>query len=262
MAAVVLDEFNPHGDNIVIIPTGGGGDDKPKFEGLTNDTINQGTAFNPREGVKATDKGGEVEFTVSPEEIDTCEVGNVTLTYTAGETTQERIITVQKVANPTISGLTPLTVEVGEEFDPLDGVSAVDGNGHTIEVSVEDTKTQIVVEWGMDFSDGEEPTSISQPYSTMTPENGLNGESTFSGSITLTNIVLEDIDGNKIEQSRLEYPFANWFPAIDVLTPYDDGTWRISISSIADNFNLQVSASGAPIQIVKVNARMVCMEDE
>lgn len=134
MAAVILDEFNPNGDNIVVIPTGGG-EEPPHFEGLTNPTINQGTEFDPTDGVRALDKdGNEVPYTVSPEEIDTCEKGNHTLTYTAGETTATRIVTVQTIADPTISGATPISVQVGEEFDPLDGVSAVDGNGNDIEV--------------------------------------------------------------------------------------------------------------------------------
>lgn len=30
----------------------------------------------------------------------------------------------------------PLTVELGETFDPLDGVTAVDGNGNTVVMTV------------------------------------------------------------------------------------------------------------------------------
>lgn len=37
---------------------------------------------------------------------------------------------------PTISGITPLTVEVNEEFDPLDGVTAVDCQGDSVSVVV------------------------------------------------------------------------------------------------------------------------------
>lgn len=136
MAAVIY-EKNPYGDNIVIIPTGGGS--KAHFDGLTPAVVNQGAGFDLTEGVKAyDDKGKEVTFTVSPEEIDACAIGNQTFTYTAGELTQDRIITVQAISDPVISGLTPLTVEVNEEFDPLDGVSAVDGNGNSVEVTVEE----------------------------------------------------------------------------------------------------------------------------
>lgn len=39
---------------------------------------------------------------------------------------------------PTISGVSsePLTVSEGEEFDPLDGITAVDGSGEPLEVTV------------------------------------------------------------------------------------------------------------------------------
>lgn len=145
MAAVILDEYNPHGDNIVVIPTGGG-DTPPHFEGLTNPTINQGTEFDPTEGVRALDKdGNEVAYTVEPDEIDTCEKGNHTLTYTAGETTATRIVTVQTIDDPTISGADTITVQVNEEFDPLDGVTAVDGNGNTLEVTVEGGDSRRIV---------------------------------------------------------------------------------------------------------------------
>ena len=134
MSAVIYEE-NPYGDNIVIIPNGGGG--TAHFEGPTPATINQGTDFDLTDGVKAYDKdGNEIPFTVSPEQIDECTLGNQTFTYTAGELTQDRIITVQAIEDPVISGADPLTVQVGEEFDPLDGVSAVDGNGNPIEVEV------------------------------------------------------------------------------------------------------------------------------
>lgn len=136
MAAVIY-ENNPHGDNIVIIPSGGGSG--AHFDGLTPATINQGASFDLTAGVKAyNESGNEVPFTVEPTEIDACQIGNQTFTYTAGELTQDRIITVQAISDPVISGLTPLTVEVNEEFDPLDGVSAVDGNGNPVEVTVEE----------------------------------------------------------------------------------------------------------------------------
>lgn len=141
MSAVIY-ENNPYGDNIVIIPNGGGG--QGHFEGLTNATINQGFDFDLTAGVKAYDKNGnEIPFTVEPSEIDVCQIGNQTFTYTAGDMTQERIITVQAIEHPVISGLDMLTVEVNEEFDPLEGVSAVDGNGNEVEVTY-DEPTQYV----------------------------------------------------------------------------------------------------------------------
>lgn len=111
----------------------------PYFDGVHNASINQGTEFSLTDGVKAYDgAGNEIPFTVEPSEIDTCEVGQHNFTYTAEGVTATRTITVREIANPTISGLETLVVEVNEEFDPLDGVSAVDGNGNEVEVTYEE----------------------------------------------------------------------------------------------------------------------------
>ena len=110
------------------------------WSGLTNATINQGTSFDPTDGVTAYDYyGNVVPFSVTPNSIDTCELGTQTLTYEAqGLTDATRTITVVAIANPTINGVpsTTLEVGVGEIFDPLDGVTAVDGNGNTVVVTV------------------------------------------------------------------------------------------------------------------------------
>lgn len=110
------------------------------WSGITNATINQGTSFDPTDGVTAYDYyGNVVPFSVTPNSIDTCEVGTQTLTYEAqGLADATRTITVVAIANPTISGVpsTTLEVEVGDTFDPLDGVTAVDGNGNTVVVTV------------------------------------------------------------------------------------------------------------------------------
>lgn len=113
----------------------------PIINGANDVTINQGVGIDLTEGVTATVDGNPIEFTVNPTELDACDVGEHTVTYTATSgvktTTVERIVTIEQVADPTISGLTELTVEVNEEFDPLDGVSAVDGNGNEVEVTVD-----------------------------------------------------------------------------------------------------------------------------
>ena len=125
-------------DDIAIVNSGGGGG-SPHFNGLSNRTINQGEDFDLTEGVTALDKdGNEIPFTVSPDEVDKCAVGEQTFTYTAEGVEDTRKITVTQSEPPTISGAEePISVDVGEEFDPLDGVSAVDGNGNEVEVTVE-----------------------------------------------------------------------------------------------------------------------------
>lgn len=111
---------------------------QPRIDGADNTSIRQGTDFDLLEGVMAYDgNGNEIPFSVTPDEVDKCSVGVQKFTYSAEGVTKERDITVTQIPNPTISGLTDLTVNVGEEFDEMDGVSAVDGNGNTIPVTVE-----------------------------------------------------------------------------------------------------------------------------
>ena len=110
----------------------------PYFKGLTNETINQGTTFDLLNGVHAYDaNGNEVPFDVTPSAVASCQVGEQVFTYSMDGFSQDRTITVLAIADPTISGISE-TIEVGvsEEFDPLDGVTAVDGNGNTVAVTV------------------------------------------------------------------------------------------------------------------------------
>lgn len=111
---------------------------EPRIDGANNTSVNQGIDFDLMEGVKAYDgDGNEIPFTVTPDTFAKCEVGQQTFIYDAEGVSKERTITVKQIANPTITGLDPLEVEVGEEFDPLEGVSAVDGNGNEVEVTIE-----------------------------------------------------------------------------------------------------------------------------
>lgn len=201
MAAVIY-ENNPHGDNIVIIPSGGGSE--AHFDGLTPATINQGASFDLTAGVKAYDESGnEVPFTVEPTEIDACQIGNQTFTYTAGELTQDRIITVQSISDPVISGLTPLTVEVNEEFDPLDGVSAVDGNGNSVEVTVEEpTPTERLLVTG-----GAENVSAFEGSTALAPFTPVFTEP-YEGDVTvkINNLQTKDgDDGEWVAHPSFEY---------------------------------------------------------
>lgn len=118
----------------------------PYFDGVHNASIHQGTEFSLTDDVKAYDgAGNEIPFTVEPSELDTCEVGQHHFTYTAEGVTAARTITVREIANPTISGIDTLVVEVNEEFDPLEGVSAVDGNGNEVEVTYEEPEQYVIM---------------------------------------------------------------------------------------------------------------------
>lgn len=134
----------------------------PYFEGLTDETIKQGSVFDPTEGVKAYDGyDEEIEYTYSPQELDTCLVGSQVIQYRASQTsegdmlpnicipdglalalpsicddyestTAERIIHIIKANDPTIYGIPQVTVARGTAFNVLDGVTAMDDNGNHI----------------------------------------------------------------------------------------------------------------------------------
>lgn len=119
---------------------------EPKIVGADNTSVKQGLGFDLMAGVKAYDAdGNEIPFTVNPTELNKCDLGHQSFTYSAEGVTKVRTITVTEIADPTISGLTPLEVEVGEEFDPLAGVSAVDGNGNEVEVTYEEPVQHITL---------------------------------------------------------------------------------------------------------------------
>lgn len=119
------------------------------WSGIGNVTINQGTSFSPTDGVHAYDyQGNEVPFTATPSTVDTCDVGTTTLTYSAsGLADATRTVTVNAISNPAIFGVpsTTLEVEVGDTFDPLDGVTAYDGNGNAVAVTVNLEKPNLFV---------------------------------------------------------------------------------------------------------------------
>lgn len=130
------------------------------FDGLTDETINQGADFDALEGVKAYDAdGNEVAFSVEPEELDSCVVGEQTLVYKAmgkdnrlipsmcipkdssganlplGCTLtllkENRKITVLQ-ADPPRFTMNDVTIPKNTTLDVLAGVSAVDDNGNPI----------------------------------------------------------------------------------------------------------------------------------
>lgn len=110
-----------------------------KFTGVNDVTINQGVGIDLREGVKAKYNGRNIDYDVSPSEIDLCDEGKHTVVYTAtynGITvTESRVVDICKSQDPVITA-PDITVGVGEEFDPVDGASAIDGNGNSIKVEV------------------------------------------------------------------------------------------------------------------------------
>ncbi|HFU7090446.1 TPA: immunoglobulin-like domain-containing protein, partial [Bacillus cereus] len=106
-------------------------------------TIQVGDKFDPLEGVSATDgEGNPLEVVVESNTVNPNEPGSYKVKYSATDkygNKAEKTITVTVKApteKPTINA-EDKTIQVGDKFDPLEGVSATDGEGNPLEVVVE-----------------------------------------------------------------------------------------------------------------------------
>lgn len=127
------------GKNKIHMPTSVCPDPTAKIVGVVDATVMQGTDFDLLAGVRAmTNEGVEIPFTVAPSEFVPCDAGEQVFVYEAeGALPKMRTITVTRMANPAIEGDTStLAISIGEDFDPLDGITATDGNGNPLTVTV------------------------------------------------------------------------------------------------------------------------------
>lgn len=135
-----------------------------RLEGVSDVTINQGIGIDLADGVHAYDgNGNEIEVVIDPNEINKCDVGVHSVKYTAvgkGDSRRPvicgrnsmgisedcedltlieavRTVTIEQIDPPTISGASDTEVASGTNFNPMDGVSAVDGNGNSVDVEFE-----------------------------------------------------------------------------------------------------------------------------
>lgn len=138
------------------------------FTGVDDAEINQGQDFDPTEGVHAYDGNGEeIPFTVEPSEVDECQVGEIELEYTATGVGKKllpklcgspnlklpycgverkrlkRNLVIKGIAPPSIRGIERVCLDRETLFNPMDGVSAVDGNGNILEVSHSGTYDEV-----------------------------------------------------------------------------------------------------------------------
>lgn len=138
-----------------------------RFVGVEDVALNQGIGIDLEEGVTAYDgNGNEIEYTVTPDSIDKCDVGEHEVIYRAwGEgkkslpsfcmgkrklyyadglchdklLQKKRLVTILQIDPPRIDGLDTVRIAPNTEFDPAEGVTATDGNGNDIEFSYSGT---------------------------------------------------------------------------------------------------------------------------
>lgn len=111
-------------------------DAAPVITGAGDVTIPEGTAFNPMQGVAATDaEDGDLTSAINVSgTVDTNTAGVYTLTYTVTDSANQTVTVTRTVTvtsssvntPPVISGVTNKTINVGDSFDPMQGVSASD----------------------------------------------------------------------------------------------------------------------------------------
>ncbi|WP_163654586.1 glycosyl hydrolase family 18 protein [Listeria sp. PSOL-1] len=112
---------------------------EPVLSGVQDKTIYINDGFDPLAGVTATDKeDGDLTSKIKVDgSVNTKEAGVYTLVYTVSDSEgatakATRKITVAKVGTPVISGTKDVTINVGDDFNPLTGVTAKDGKGQDI----------------------------------------------------------------------------------------------------------------------------------
>ncbi|WP_197914086.1 glycosyl hydrolase family 18 protein [Listeria sp. PSOL-1] len=111
----------------------------PVISGVKDTTISMGDTFDKLAGVTAKDgKGKDITSKIKVSgTVDTNVAGTYTLTYSVtddyNQTSEaKRQITVSPIAAPVISGAKDVTINVGDDFNPLTGVTAKDGKGQDI----------------------------------------------------------------------------------------------------------------------------------
>ncbi len=125
-------------------------DAAPVITGADDVTIAQGSVFDPMQGVSASDaEDGDLTSEISVSgTVDTNTPGVYVLTYAVtdsdNQTTEvEREVTVAAPGNtpPVISGVANKTINVGDPFDPMQGVSASDAEDGDLTSSIVVTGT-------------------------------------------------------------------------------------------------------------------------
>lgn len=134
----------------------------PTITGVENVTIQSGDIFDVKKGIEATDaKGRSLTVNISGE-LDTEPEENTeyTLTYSAtdkyGKTTAvDRIITVEVNQSPIINGVSDKVVNIGDKFDPMDGVTVLDDKDSNLEDKIIVTgkvNTSVAGEYKLSYS--------------------------------------------------------------------------------------------------------------
>ncbi|EDP57096.1 immunoglobulin-like domain-containing protein, partial [Vibrio sp. AND4] len=105
---------------------------EPVFNGINDVRVQHGSSFDPHAGVTASDKeDGDLTNSINVEgSVDVNTVGTYVLVYSVkdsdnNETKQTRTVVVYSLV-PEFEGVANTTIQLGEAFDPMAGVKAID----------------------------------------------------------------------------------------------------------------------------------------
>ena len=159
----------------------------PTVMGADTTTVEAGDTFDPLTGVSAMDiVSGDLTSAIAVlGSVDTSQVGDYTLTYTATDaagnvTTVERVVSVVDTTAPTIIGLDDVTIEAGSSFDLMSGITVTDNS--TLEGTLS-------VEGEVDV------TTVAEYMITYTAIDGSGNTTTLSRKVTVVDTTAPAVVG-------------------------------------------------------------------
>lgn len=209
-----------------LIPAG----ELPVIEGAESKTIDEGSEFNPLEGISATDvEDGDITGEIQVDgKVDTAVPGEYELVYSVIDSDGNKaeikvtITVISTNKKPTISGTTNVSVAQNSNFDALEGVTAQDEEDGDIT-----SKIQV---------DGKVDTTVPGEYIltyTVTDSGGLTAEATRIVTVTPVNQppVITGADDITINQGSIFDPRKD----VVVMDPEDgDITESLEVSGFID----------------------------
>lgn len=237
----------------------------PRFVGIEDVTLNQGIGIDLTEGVYAYDgNGNEIPYTVTPDSIDMCDVGEHTVIYRAmaegkkfapwfcskqrglaGDLLcsrvalrKDRTVTIEQIDPPRIEGLDTVKISPNVEFDPTEGVTAIDGNGNEIEYTYSGL-TDAVAEGSVVSFETEFEQNAKSVLVNIEPVQNLNGyNNPWIGGSTKNKCSVSDVTFVKLQEVEIdEIPIGTYvFSA--VVTSTDTDSSRCTVGFFDANKSL------------------------
>lgn len=203
----------------------------PVLNGISNKTVSIGDSFDAMDGVTATDKesGDLTKFVIVTGSVDTSKVGSYELVYTVSDgtntTTATRVITVKDKVNqaPVISGVKDATINVGDSFDAMAGISALDAEDGDLTKSITVSGTVDTSKAGtytLEYSVTDSQGLTATASRVVTIKDSTSTVNTFDPSKVYNT-------GDKVTYNGKEY-VAKWWVQGGI--PGQDAAWELIVS--------------------------------